>query len=87
MLERDCLALLSFVSQHRGEHQTQRVLAGAVGCSQQRISHLLGSVREYGENGSVLCITASKYGYSFKLMHEPGKIIDVIYQGRVHNFD
>lgn len=87
MLERDCLSLLSYVSKHRGERQTQRQLADAVGCSQQRISYLINSVRDYGMNGSVLAITASKYGYVFQLQHEQGKILDAIYVGRVHNLD
>lgn len=87
MLERDSLALLSWCWQHRGEHQTQEIIAEAIGASQQRVSYLINSVAEWGSNNSVLGKTASKYGYSFKLMKQPGQIIDVVWYGRVSTTD
>jgi len=34
-------------------------------------------------NGSVLAKTASKYGYVFRIINQPGHVIDVISIGRI----
>lgn len=84
--EDDCLALLTYVSKHREDYfnykQTQRGLGRAIGVSQQRISFLITSVEKYGENGSVLYKTSSKYGFLIKLGREHGRVLDAEYWGR-----
>lgn len=86
LYERDCLALLSYVAQHREEflegRQTQWGLASATGMAQSRLWDLLTSVDEWGMNSSVLWRTAEHYGYDFKVTNQRGHIIDVVYRGR-----
>lgn len=87
----DCLALLSYVANHRVEVQTQEILEEKTGVPARNISHIL---REALENPcSLLSMIAHKYGFEYKIYRERmgrGRadlkkyplIIDVVYKGR-----
>jgi hypothetical protein len=83
-LENDCLALLSYIAKHPNFYQTTETLGAVLNMSHQRVSYLITSVDRFGPNDSVLHRTATKYGYMFKVMGEPGRILSVVYRGRTH---
>jgi len=81
--EADCIALLSACWKHRGERQTQKIIGEWAGLTQQRVSKIINSEREWGPNDSILAITAHKYGYLYKVFNRAGLVIDVVYVGRI----
>lgn len=85
-LENDTLALLSFVADHPDFYQTTMSLGEAIGVTHQRISTIINSVKDHGPNDACLYRTATKYGFRVKIVREKGKIIDVVYLGRVYHY-
>lgn len=81
--EEDCAALLAACWKHRGEYQTQILIGEWSGLTQQRVSQILLSERDWGKNDSILAITACKYGYEYKIFNRAGNVIDVVLVGRV----
>jgi hypothetical protein len=89
--ENNCLSLLCAVYKHRGEKQSQSLIAEWAGISQQDVSDILlsdqnvsrnGKVsrRNYGPNGSMLAKTAAYYGFKYVnyiLKPRDGILIDV----------
>lgn len=85
-LENDCLSILSYVSQHRGEYQTYRNLSKSCNIPLKTIHRIITWHFKYGENNSVLFKIATKYGYDIKVFrNRPGVIIDVIDRGLDEN--
>jgi hypothetical protein len=89
--ENNCLVLLCECYKHRGERQTQEIIAEWCDISQQDVSDILlsdqnvgrdgqVSVRNYGPNGSLLAKTAACHGFRYAnliLKNRPGVLIDV----------
>ena len=76
----DCLCLLAYVSRHRGEPQSYRLLDEATGIPHPTIEAIVRDAREQGQE-SLLWGVAHHEGYSFYLYPrrgwEGGLIIDV----------
>lgn len=76
------MALLSYVSKHRNDRQSLRVLADECGIPLGTLCVILNYHREHGKKPCYLCITATKYNYSFVVYKEGREqIIDVVYNG------
>ena len=86
LTENDVLALLSFLAKNPDIYQTQANIGAAIGVDQRRIHKLIKTIEKYGPNGSAIFKTASKYGFDVKFIGERGRIFDVVYRGRVHNY-
>jgi len=76
----DCIVLLSYVSKHRNEPQSRRILSDATGIPEKTLMHILTDCQE------ILWHTAEKYGYDIwvaesfpaKCQFDRTKLIDAV---------
>ncbi|HPP45547.1 MAG TPA: hypothetical protein PK446_07125 [Methanomassiliicoccaceae archaeon] len=76
----DCLVLLAYVSRHRDEEQSIRMLADKCGIAESTLYHMLTDCRQ------VLESVAQAYGYDVLIyrdrrarnQYDRGRIIDVV---------
>lgn len=81
-LKNDCIAVLTFVSKHRNERQTWKILSEGTGIPYETLRQMVLWFR-HDPNNWALRNYATEYGYLVKFIgnHREGKILDVEFIG------